>query len=120
MCSWQRPEVKEVGGSEATLLNSAKIFHFSFGLITQKVLDTGSIYNPTTGYPIIASEPYSIINGYSWVLALLTRRTPSPLLKRSSQAFLADTSAPVATATTAVPAAAVASAKEESEESEKD
>merc|ERR1712121_487156 len=79
----------KVGMSEATLLNMLKISPFTYGLIIQKVYDSGSVFDPAilditdddlkarfmagvrnvaavslkVGYPNIASVPHSIVNG---------------------------------------------------------
>merc|ERR1712105_581529 len=79
----------KVGMSEATLLNMLKISPFTYGLIVQKVYDSGSVFDPeildisgddlrdkflagvanvaavslAIDYPTIASVPHSIVNG---------------------------------------------------------
>uniref|UniRef100_H2P057 Large ribosomal subunit protein uL10 n=1 Tax=Pongo abelii TaxID=9601 RepID=H2P057_PONAB len=76
------------------------------------------------GYPTVASVPHSVINGYKQVLALSVETDYTFPLAEKVKAFLADSSAFVAAATTAAPAAAAApakvEAKEESEESDED
>ena len=102
MCSWQRPEVEEAG------LVKPHCFPFSFGLVIQQVFDTGCIYSHT-GLDITEQILHSLPgghsrvasvcrlaaqslpqnhNGYKWVPALPTRRTPSHLLKRFRSQWL--------------------------------
>merc|ERR1712002_1304990 len=86
----------KVGMSEATLLNMLKISPFTYGLIVQKVYDSGSVFDPeildisdddlrdkflagvanvaalslAISYPTIASVPHSIVNGMKNLLAV--------------------------------------------------
>ena len=86
----------KVGMSEATLLNMLKISPFTYGLIIQKVYDSGSVFSPeilditdddlkktfmsgvmnvaavslSIGYPTIASVPHSVVNGMKNLLAV--------------------------------------------------
>jgi len=86
----------KVGASEATLLNMLKISPFTYGLIIQKVYDSGSVFSPEilditdddikdmfmsgvrnvaavclqVGYPTMASAPHSIANGMKNLLAV--------------------------------------------------
>merc|ERR1711915_606096 len=86
----------KVGMSESTLLNMLKISPFTYGLIVQKVYDSGSVFDPeilditdedllakfrsgianvaalslAIGYPTIASVPHSIVNGMKNLLAV--------------------------------------------------
>jgi len=86
----------KVGMSEATLLNMLKISPFTYGLIVQKVYDSGSVFDPAIlditdddlkarfmqgvaavaavslqiGYPTIASAPHSIVNSMKNLLAV--------------------------------------------------
>merc|ERR1712176_977235 len=79
----------KVGMSESTLLNMLKSSPFTYGLIVQKVYDSGSVFDPeilditdedllnkfrsgianvaalslAIGYPTVASVPHSIVNG---------------------------------------------------------
>merc|ERR1712088_1169514 len=79
----------KVGMSEATLLNMLKISPFTYGLVVQKVYDSGSVFDPeilditdddlkakfmsgvaqvaalslAISYPTIASVPHSVVNG---------------------------------------------------------
>ncbi|XP_037883189.1 60S acidic ribosomal protein P0-like [Glossina fuscipes] len=86
----------KVGASEATLLNMLNISPFSYGLVTNQVYDSGSIFSPEildikpedlrakfqagvanlaavcleVGYPTIASVPHSVANGFKNLLAI--------------------------------------------------
>merc|ERR1711978_870194 len=86
----------KVGMSEATLLNMLKISPFTYGLIVQKVYDSGSVFDPeildisdddlkaksmsgvaqvaalslAISYPTIASVPHSVVNGMKNLLAV--------------------------------------------------
>merc|ERR1712061_536644 len=86
----------KVGASEATLLNMLKISPFTYGLLIQKVYDSGSVFAPEIlditdddlkktfmagvmnlaavcleiGYPTIASVPPSVVNGMKNLLAI--------------------------------------------------
>merc|ERR1739844_243697 len=85
-----------VGMSEATLLNMLKISPFTYGLLIQKVYDSGSVFAPEIlditdddlkktfmagvanlaavcleiGSPTIASVPHSVVNGMKNLLAI--------------------------------------------------
>merc|ERR1739844_168925 len=85
----------KVGMSEATLLNMLKISPFTYGLVVQKVYDSGSVFDPeilditdddlkakfmsgvaqvaalslAISYPTIASVPHSVVNGMKNLLA---------------------------------------------------
>merc|ERR1712096_594255 len=85
-----------VGMSEATLLNMLKISPFTYGLVVQKVYDSGSVFDPeilditdddlkakfmagvanvaalslAISYPTIASVPHSVVNGMKNLLAV--------------------------------------------------
>jgi len=86
----------KVGMSEATLLNMLKISPFTYGLVVQKVYDSGSVFDPeilditdddlkakfmsgvaqvaalslAISYPTIASVPHSVVNGMKNLLAV--------------------------------------------------
>merc|ERR1711872_1205592 len=86
----------KVGMSEATLLNMLKISPFTYGLLIQKVYDSGSVFDPeilditdddlkakfmagvanvaavslAISYPTIASVPHSVVNGMKNLLAV--------------------------------------------------
>merc|ERR1739838_1202329 len=122
-----------VGMSEATLLNMLKISPFTYGLVVQKVYDSGSVFDPeilditdedlkakfmagvanvaalslAISYPTIASVPHSVVNGMKNLLAVAA----------VTSKFAAAAPAAGAPAAAAAPAAAV---KEESEEEEDD
>merc|ERR1712080_222352 len=89
-------EGEKVGASEATLLNMLNISPFSYGLVIEKVYDSGSCFDPAIldikdedirekfiegvmnvagvclqiGYPTIVSVPHSILNGFKNLLAI--------------------------------------------------
>jgi len=118
----------KVGMSESTLLNMLKISPFSYGLVLQKVFDSGSVFDPEIlditnedllakfsagianvaalslgiSYPTIASVPHSVVNGMKNLLAIAAATEISFKEADSVKAFLADPSAFAA----AAPAAA--------------
>jgi len=89
-------EGEKVGASEATLLNMLNISPFSYGLVIEKVYDSGSCFDPAIldikdedirekfiegvmnvagvcleiGYPTLVSVPHSILNGFKNLLAI--------------------------------------------------
>jgi len=117
-----------VGMSEATLLNMLKVSPFTYGLIVQKVYDSGSVFDPeilditdddlkakfmagvanvaavslAISYPTIASVPHSVVNGMKNLLAVAAVTEISFKEAETLKAFLADPSAFAA----AAPAAA--------------
>merc|ERR1712241_1023422 len=140
----------KVGMSEATLLNMLGISPFTYGLVVNKVYDSGSIFDPTIlditdedlkthilagvrniaalclkiGYPTVASVPHSIINGMKNCMALAAVTDITFKEAETMKAFLAD---PTAFAVAAPVAAAVevveetpAAAAEESEDDSMD
>jgi len=139
-----------VGMSEATLLNMLKISPFTYGLVVQKVYDSGSVFDPeilditdedlkakfmagvanvaalslAISYPTIASVPHSVVNGMKNLLAVAAVTDISFKEAEMLKEFLADPSKFAAAAPAAgAPAAAAAPAaavKEESEEEEDD
>merc|ERR1711988_625958 len=136
----------KVGASEATLLNMLKISPFTYGLIIQKVYDSGSVFSPeilditdddiknrfmagvanvaavclTINYPTIASVPHSIVNGMKNLLAVAAVTDITFKEAETLKEFLADPSkfaaAAPAAAAEAAPAAAAAVEEEEEEE----
>jgi len=118
----------KVGMSESTLLNMLKISPFSYGLVLQKVFDSGSVFDPEIlditnedllakfsagianvaalslgiSYPTIASVPHSVVNGMKNLLAIAAATEITFKEADSVKAFLADPSAFAA----AAPAAA--------------
>merc|ERR1712158_319026 len=136
----------KVGMSEATLLNMLGISPFTYGLVVNKVYDSGSIFDPTIlditdedlkthilagirniaslclkiGYPTVASVPHSIINGMKNCMALAAVTDITFKEAETMKAFLADPSA----FAVAAPVAAVEEVKEATpaaaEESEED
>jgi len=123
-----------VGMSEATLLNMLKVSPFTYGLVVQKVYDSGSVFDPeilditdddlkvkfmagvanvaalslAISYPTIASVPHSVVNGMKNLLAVAAATEISFKEAETLKAFLADPSAFAAVA--AAPAAAAAGA----------
>jgi len=123
-----------VGMSEATLLNMLKVSPFTYGLVVQKVYDSGSVFDPeilditdddlkakfmagvanvaalslAISYPTVASVPHSVVNGMKNLLAVAAATEISFKEAETLKAFLADPSAFAAVA--AAPAAAAAGA----------
>merc|ERR1711864_20580 len=133
----------KVGMSESTLLNMLKISPFTYGLIIQKVYDSGSVFDPelldkfkagianvaalslAISYPPVASVPHSVVNGMKNLLAIAAATEIAFKEADTVKAFLADPSAfaaaaPAADAAPAAAAEAAPAAKEESEEEEDD
>ena len=139
----------KVGMSEATLLNMLKISPFTYGLVVQKVYDSGSVFDPeilditdddlkakfmagvanvaavclVISYPTIASVPHSVVNGMKNLLAVAAVTDISFKEAETLKEFLADPSKFAAAA--AAPAAggaapAAAAAKEPEPESEEE
>jgi len=135
----------KVGLSEATLLNMLKISPFTYGLIVQKVYDSGSVFDPEIlditpedlqakfmqgvatvaavslqiGYPTMASAPHSIVNGMKNLLAIAAVTDITFKEAETVKAFLADPSkfaAAVAAPAAAAPAAQAAAAPAAKEE----
>jgi len=123
-----------VGMSEATLLNMLKISPFTYGLVVQKVYDSGSVFDPEilditdedlkakfmTGvanvaalslaisYPTIASVPHSVVNGMKNLLAVAAVTDITFKEAEMVKEFLADPSKFAAAAPAAGAAAAAA------------
>jgi len=138
----------KVGMSESTLLNMLKISPFTYGLIIQKVYDSGSVFDPeilditdedllakfTAGianvaalslaisYPTVASVPHSVVNGMKNLLAIAAATEITFKEAETVKAFLADPSAfaALAPAAEAAPAAAAEAAPAAKEESEEE
>merc|ERR1711872_1135125 len=138
----------KVGASEATLLNMLKISPFTYGLLIQKVYDSGSVFDPeilditdddlkakfmsgvanvaalslAISYPTIASVPHSVVNGMKNLLAVAAVTDISFKEAEMLKEFLADPSKFAAAAAPAAAAAAApaaaAAAKEPEPESE--
>merc|ERR1712198_83830 len=132
----------KVGASEATLLNMLKISPFTYGLIIQKVYDSGSVFSPEilditdddikdmfmsgvrnvaavclqVGYPTMASAPHSIANGMKNLLAVAAVTEITFKEAEQLKEFLADPSKFAA----AAPVPAAAAKVEEEEEDEDD
>jgi len=131
----------KVGMSEATLLNMLKISPFTYGLVVQKVYDSGSVFDPeildisdddlrakfmtgvanvaavslAIGYPTVASVPHSVVNGMKNLLAVAAVTDITFKEAEMVKEFLADPSKFAAAAAAAAPAAA-APAEEKKEE----
>merc|ERR1712114_157386 len=138
----------KVGMSEATLLNMLGISPFTYGLVVQKVYDSGSIFDPTilditdddlkarfmagvrnvaaislkVGYPNIASVPHSIVNGMKNCMSVAAVTEITFKEAEMMKEFLADPSkfAAVAAAPAAGAAAAAAPAAAKVEEPEEE
>lgn len=140
-------EGEKVGASEATLLNMLNISPFSYGLVIEKVYDSGSCFDPAIldikdedirekfvegvmnvagvclqiGYPTMVSVPHSILNGFKNLLAIAAVTDFTFKEAETMKEYLADPSKFASLAPAAAPAA-VAEAKEEAkpESSEED
>merc|ERR1712131_340731 len=139
----------KVGASEATLLNMLKISPFTYGLIIQKVYDSGPVFSPEilditdddikdmfmsgvrnvaavclqVGYPTMASAPHSIANGMKNLLAVAAVTEITFKEAEQLKEFLADPSkfaAAAPVAAAAADAAPAAAAKVEEEEEDED
>lgn len=140
----------KVGMSEATLLNMLKISPFTYGLVVQKVYDSGSVFDPeilditdddlkakfmagvanvaalslAMSYPTIASVPHSVVNGMKNLLAVAAVTDITFKEAEMLKEFLADPSkfaaAAAPAAAAAVPAAAAAAKAPEPESEEED
>lgn len=134
-------EGEKVGASEATLLNMLNISPFSYGLVIEKVYDSGSCFDPSIldikdedirtkfvagvmnvagvclqiGYPTIISVPHSILNGFKNLLALAAVTDITFKEAETMKEYLADPSKFAALA----PVAAAADVKEEKVEEAK-
>ena len=112
-------EGDNVGGSEANLLAKLGIRPFSYGLVIQKVIDAGAMYDPkvlditdadllanvsgglrniaalglATGVANVASVPHTLINAYKNILAIAVETEWSFPLADKVKAYLADPSA---------------------------
>merc|ERR1712015_455899 len=139
----------KVGMSEATLLNMLKISPFTYGLVVQKVYDSGSVFDPeilditdddlkakfmsgvaqvaalslAISYPTIASVPHSVVNGMKNLLAVAAVTDITFKEAEMLKEFLADPSkfaAAAPVAAAAAPAAAAAAKAPEPESEEED
>jgi len=140
----------KVGMSESTLLNMLKISPFTYGLVVQKVYDSGTVFDPeilditdedlikkfqsgianvaalslAIGYPTVASVPHSVVNGMKNLLAVAAATDITFKEAETLKAFLADPSAfaaaAPAAAAPAADAAPAAAAAKEESEEEED
>jgi len=134
-------EGEKVGASEATLLNMLNISPFSYGLVIEKVYDSGSCFDPAIldikdedirekfiegvmnvagvcleiGYPTIVSVPHSILNGFKNLLAVAAVTDVTFNEAETMKEYLADPSKFASLA----PVAAASEAKEEKVEEAK-
>merc|ERR1719516_17389 len=132
----------KVGMSESTLLNMLKISPFTYGLIIQKVYDSGSVFDPeilditdedllskfkagianvaalslAIKYPTVASVPHSVVNGMKNLLAIAAATEITFKEAETIKAFLADPSAFAAAAAAAEAEAAPAESEEEEDD----
>merc|ERR1712130_670509 len=113
----------KVGMSESTLLNMLKISPFTYGLIIQKVYDSGSVFDPE----ILDITDEDLLSKFKTGIANVAATEITFKEAETVKAFLADPSAfaaaAPAAAAAAAPAAAAAAApppKEESEEEDDD
>merc|ERR1711902_465153 len=139
-------EGDKVGMSDSTLLNMLGISPFTYGLVVQKVYDSGTVFDPAilditdddlkarfmagvrnvaavslkVGYPNIASVPHSIVNGLKNCMALAATTDITFKEAEMMKEYLADPSKFAAVA--AAPAAGGAAEKKEEkvEEPEED
>merc|ERR1711874_369509 len=136
----------KVGMSEATLLNMLKISPFTYGLVVQKVYDSGSVFDPeilditdddlkakfmagvanvaalslAMSYPTIASVPHSVVNGMKNLLAVAAVTDITFKEAEMVKEFLADPSKFAAAAAPAAAAPAEEKKEEKKEESEEE
>jgi len=130
-------EGDKVGMSDSTLLNMLGISPFTYGLVVQKVYDSGTVFDPAilditdddlkarfmlgvrnvaaislkVGYPNIASVPHSIVNGLKNCMALAATTEITFKEAEMMKEYLADPSKFAAVA--AAPAAGGAAEKKE-------
>jgi len=122
----------KVGASEATLLNMLNISPFTYGLLINKVYDSGTIFDPeilditnetllskflegvknvaslslAIGYPTLASAPHSIVNGFKNLLAIAAVTDISFKEAEKTKEYLKDPSKFAVAAAAAAPVAA--------------
>jgi large subunit ribosomal protein LP0 len=139
-------EGEKVGASEATLLNMLNISPFSYGLVIEKVYDSGSCFDPAIldiqdedirekfiegvmnvagvclqiGYPTLVSVPHSILNGFKNLLAIAAVTDVTFKEAETMKEYLADPSkfASLAPVAAAAVVEKVEEAKAESSEEE--
>merc|ERR1711962_390618 len=131
---------------EATLLNMLKISPFTYGLIVQKVYDSGSVFDPAIlditdddlkarfmqgvaavaavslqiGYPTIASAPHSIVNSMKNLMAVAAVTDITFKEAEMIKEYLADPSKFAAAAPAAAAASDAAPAAPVEEEEDED
>merc|ERR1711994_427649 len=124
-------EGDKVGMSDSTLLNMLGISPFTYGLVIQKVYDSGTVFDPSifditdddvkarfmtgvrnvaavslkVGYPNIASVPHSIVNGMKKCMAVAAVTDIAFKEAEMMKEFLADSSKFASAVAAAAPAA---------------
>merc|ERR1711950_21722 len=132
-------EGDKVGMSDSTLLNMLGISPFTYGLVVQKVYDSGTVFDPAilditdddlkarfmlgvrnvaavslkVGYPNIASVPHSIVNGLKNYMALAATTEITFKEAEMMKEFLADPSKFAAVAAAPAAGGAAEGKKEE-------
>jgi len=127
----------KVGASEATLLNMLNISPFSYGLIIQKVYDSGTIFDPSIlditpaslrakfikgvsniasvslaiGYPTLASAPHSLVNGLKNLIAVACETDITFKAAEMAKEYLKDPSKFAAAASTPAASSGASSPK---------
>lgn len=135
---------EKVGPSESTLLNMLNISPFSYGLVIEKVYDSGTVFDPailditdddlrvrfmagvrnvaavslSIGYPTTASAPHSIVNGFKRLLAVAVETDITFPEAEQTKEYLKDPSKFAAAAAASAPAAATETKKEEEKKPE--
>ncbi|XP_060606457.1 large ribosomal subunit protein uL10-like [Ruditapes philippinarum] len=134
----------KVGPSESTLLNMLNISPFSYGLVIQRVYDSGSVFEPMIlditdsdlmqkfmmgvrnvaavslgiGYPTAASAPHSIANGFKKLLAIAVETDITFAEAERTKEYLADPSKFAVAAPVAASSAPAETKKEEAKKEE--
>merc|ERR1711931_127314 len=132
-------EGDKVGMSDSTLLNMLGISPFTYGLVVQKVYDSGTVFDPAilditdddlkarfmagvrnvaavslkVGYPNIASVPHSVVNGLKNCMAVAAVTDITFKEAEMMKEFLADPSKFAAVAATPAAGGAAEEKKEE-------
>jgi len=135
---------EKVGASEAALLNMLQISPFTYGLVIQKVYDSGTIFEPNVlditmndlrdrflmgvrnvasiclmiNYPSVASVPHSFANGIKNLMALAAETDVSFKQAEKLKEYLKDPSKFAAAVSAAAPAAGKKEEKKEDKKKE--
>jgi large subunit ribosomal protein LP0 len=124
-------EGEKVGQSERTLLNMLNVSPFTYGLVIENVYDPGTVFAPNflninagiisrfvagvrnvacvslaIGYPMAASAPHSLINGFKRLLAIAAETDYTFKESERTKEYLKDPSRFAVAASKASPAAA--------------